>query len=290
MASLAEAKQSKISKERLVNTFEKGLREHSEFITYGPEEVAKAAAWGCIEHLLTVQTNLPHGLTAAIRDAGGSIHVYDSDSDPVEHVALMKQFTGTVAILRFPMTDESADDFDDDTSDSDDEENVILNPAIRHCSQTHYRSIKDTTLESQCLTNEPLKLPELLPWNRSTESYLDEDVEDELEAINEIFPSEGSDIPETRAAVLRASVNECYLLVRDTDSAKAACLKVRLPQSYLSSSDMIQISLESAQGITDPSCLVSKCREFVTNFVSKSDGEPVLYELVEFISGVVSAD
>lgn len=279
-----------VSKERLMKIFEKGLRTNSELVTYGPEEVARAAAWGCIEHLLTVQSNLSQTLTDVIKDAGGNIQLY-SDAYSAEH-AILTQFTGTVAILRFPMgdTDEYEDDSNFDNSDSDDTDGmVIINPAVRRSSQTHHCTFKNSRTEMQCL-KEPLRLPNLLPWSRATNSdaYLDEDVEDELEAINEIFPPDGSDITDTRAAVLRATVDECYLLVRNPDTAKAACLKVRLPRSYLSASPAIEVLLESGQGLNDPADLVSKCRDFVHDLVATTNGEPVLYELIEYISEIMT--
>eukprot|EP00035_Acanthoeca_spectabilis_P024931 m.456083 g.456083 ORF g.456083 m.456083 type:complete len:134 (+) comp20985_c0_seq1:644-1045(+) len=118
-------------------------------------------------------------------------------------------------------------------------------------------------------------------------SILADDIADEFEALEEIFPP-GLTTTTTEFCRLGANVPACLIVVRTVPGIEV-CLVVRLPESYPDAPASIEILQSRKLSITQAAALLDRCG----NVCAEEVGNPVIFVVAtavqEFLDEVKTA-
>lgn len=285
MASLALATEKQIlsAKEasRLVNIFETRIRTHSELVTYGQNEIERAAEWGCVEHLLVNDEVQSQKLANLVTQAGGTVMVLHRDTTPEEYSAL-QMVMGCAALLRFSMEHANVDTFEPNGMACGTGVDIKKSNIHEHISTASGDTLSDVTAGAD---GPVLSLPSFgecfVLEEAQREGHLEELIEDEFLAMEAIYPTDASKmgIPRERDIQFkRTGVNACTILVRITYGVEM-CIRLTLPEKYPSRT--AEVSIEAMVGIQNPAGMLCDCQRFLKKEAMNSS--PALYSLTEWM-------
>ena len=270
--------------------FKKALHSAPHLVVFGPRDVATAVEQGCIDRLLVTAVP-PRRLADQVTSLGGEVILFTESAAPAQH-EFLTLFTGTCASLRYPIADledisSSADPCPCSHSQNRDRDRDRT-PA-RHPMYTMSQSEEDKDPTQVRVPH--LSLPSTPAWvvpagSCAAASGLDEDEEvgDELEAIDAIYPAEHSLTSKTET--LRVGPRELLVLSRALDTGAAVVLRATVPVAYPDVPP--ELRLESAQGVVDAAGLVWTARELLLS--DDVLGEPALFALTEIVDGLLAAE
>ena len=270
--------------------FKKALHSAPHLVVFGPRDVATAVEQGCIDRLLVTAVP-PRRLADQVTSLGGEVILFTESAAPAQH-EFLTLFTGTCASLRYPIADledisSSADPCPCSHSQNRDRDRDRT-PA-RHPMYTMSQSEEDKDPTQVRVPH--LSLPSTPAWvvpagSCAAASGLDEDEEvgDELEAIDAIYPAEHSLTSKTET--LRVGPRELLVLSRALDTGAAVVLRATVPVAYPDVPP--ELRLESAQGVVDAAGLVRTARELLLS--DDVLGEPALFALTEIVDGLLAAE
>lgn len=282
--------------------FKKALHSAPHLVVFGPRDVATAVEQGCIDRLLVTAVP-PRGLADQVTSLGGEVILFTESAAPAQH-EFLTLFTGTCASLRYPIAD-----LEDISSASSASFAATTPTAADPCPCSHAqnrdRDRDRTPARHPMYTMSPseedkdptqvrvphLSLPSTPAWvvpagSGAAASGLDEDpdVEDELEAIDAIYPAEHSLTSKTET--LRVGPRELLVLSRALDTGAAVVLRATVPVAYPDVPP--ELRLESAQGVVDAAGLVRTARELLLS--DDVLGTPALFALTEIVDGLLAAE
>lgn len=283
--------------------FKKALHSAPHLVVFGPRDVATAVEQGCIDRLLVTAVP-PRGLADQVTSLGGEVILFTESAAPAQH-EFLTLFTGTCASLRYPIADledipsASSASFAATTPTAADpcpcshaqnrDRDRDRTPA-RHPMYTTWYTMSPSEEDKEVRVPH-LSLPSTPAWvvpagSCAAASGLDEDpdVEDELEAIDAIYPAEHSLTSKTET--LRVGPRELLVLSRALDTGAAVVLRATVPVAYPDVPP--ELRLESAQGVVDAAGLVRTARELLLS--DDVLGEPALFALTEIVDGLLATE
>lgn len=270
--------------------FKKALYSAPHLVVFGPRDVASAVEQGCIDRLLVTAVP-PRGLADQVTSLGGEVILFTEAAAPAQH-EFLTLFTGTCATLRYPIAD-----LEDISSASSASSASATPTAAAPCPCPHAQN-RDQNRDRRP-ASAALSLPVTSAWvapagrscadqglDQVLDSGLDSDpdIEDELEAIDAIYPADHSLTSKTET--LRVGPRELLVLSRNLDTGAAVVLRATVPVGYPDVPPELQ--LESALGVVDAAGLVRTARELLLS--DDVLGEPAIFALTEIVDGLLDAE
>lgn len=270
---------------RAFENFKKALYSAPHLVVFGPRDVASAVEQGCIDRLLVTAVP-PRGLADQVTSLGGEVILFTEAAAPAQH-EFLTLFTGTCATLRYPIADLV------DISSASSASSASATPtAAAPCPCPHAQN-RDQNWDRRS-ASAALSLPSTSAWvapaGRGLDQRLDQgldsdpDIEDELEAIDAIYPADHSLTSKTET--LRVGPRELLVLSRNLDTGAAVVLRATVPVGYPDVPPNLQ--LESALGVVDAAGLVRTARELLLS--DDVLGEPAIFALTEIVDGLLDAE
>ena len=264
-------------------TFKTALYSDPDLIVYGPRDVAEAAEQGCIDRLLVTATPA-RGLADQVTSLGGEVIVFTEAEALAQH-EFLTLFTGLCAKLRYPMLDPEDMGIPDMASRAT---SSATGPAAAAAPRSAAERRFSHARNQNWNRSPALTLPSIPAWVAPTaalnEDEKDEELEEELEAMDAIYPAEHALTSKTET--LRVGPRELLVLSRAPDTGAAAVLRVAVPVSYPDAP--LVLALESAQDVLDAAGLVRAARELLLSDAVL--GAPALYALTEIVDDLLAAE
>lgn len=270
------------------DNFKKALYSAPDLVVFGPRDVASAVEQGCIDRLLVTAVP-PQGLADQVISLGGEVILFTEAAAPAQH-EFLTLFSGMCASLRYPIADLV------DISSASSASSASATPtAAAPCSYSHAQN-RDQNQDRRPASS-VLSLPSTSAWVAPTGSCAasldqlldqgldsDPDIEDELEAIDAIYPADHSLTSKTET--LRVGPRELLVLSRNLDTGAAVVLRATVPIGYPDVPP--ELRLESALGVIDAAELVRTARELLLS--DDVLGEPAIFALTEIVDGLLDAE